>query len=227
MIGIGTPSSQSSIPRPMEILPEWVDRRCPMLGRLPGSMNVTRMGNRRTADSLGLAIQGNPTRNAEMSVKTMDDLFLDMVRDIYYAEKKLVTALPKMAKKASNQELKQGIEKHLEETKGHVDRLEQVFKTLGETARGKKCEVIEGLKGEAEELMEEVEDEEVLDAGLIAAAQAVEHYEIARYGTLVEWAKLLGKTDIAKLLQSTLEEEKACDATLTKLAKTQVNRMAA
>ena len=162
-----------------------------------------------------------------MSVKTMDDLFLDMVRDIYYAEKKLVTALPKMAKKASNQELKQGIEKHLEETKGHVDRLEQVFKTLGETARGKKCEVIEGLKGEAEELMEEVEDEEVLDAGLIAAAQAVEHYEIARYGTLVEWAKLLGKTDIAKLLQSTLEEEKACDATLTKLAKTQVNRMAA
>jgi ferritin-like metal-binding protein YciE len=160
-------------------------------------------------------------------IKTLDDLFVHQLRDIYYAEKQIVQALPDMIEKAKDPGLKQGFEAHLGETKNHVQRLEQVFKMHGVEAKGVECPAIDGIIEEADEIAGEVDDKKVLDAALIAAAQAVEHYEITRYGTLIAWAKQLGRPDCASVLQENLEEEKAADSKLTSLAERSVNVKAA
>lgn len=161
-----------------------------------------------------------------MSVKTMDDLFVATLKDIYYAEKQILKALPGMVKKANGPELKKALETHRKETEGQVDRLDQVFKSLDVAARGKKCDAIEGIITEAKEHMEEIEDKQVLDAGMIGSAQAVEHYEICRYGTLIEWAKDLGHKDAVALLEQNLEEEKNANRLLSQIAKSSTNRKA-
>jgi ferritin-like metal-binding protein YciE len=153
-----------------------------------------------------------------MAVKSIQDLFVTELRDIYHAEKQLVKALPKMAKAATHPELKQAFESHLEETRGQVDRLDQVFENLDLAKRAKKCEAMEGLLEEARSTMEEIEDDNVLDVGMIINAQKVEHYEIAGYGSLVALANQLGHSDVAKLLQETLQEEKAADEKLNQIA---------
>ena len=160
-------------------------------------------------------------------IKTMDDLFVHQLRDIYYAEQQLVKALPKMADKATDKQLKQGFLTHLEETRTHVKRLEQVFQMHGTEAKGVDCPAIDGIIEEADEVAGEVADKTVLDAALINAAQAAEHYEITRYGSLIAWANQLGRADCVSLLQKTLDEEKATDQKLTKLAEGQVNLRAA
>jgi ferritin-like metal-binding protein YciE len=160
-------------------------------------------------------------------IKTMDDLFVHTLRDIYYAENQIVKSLPDMIEKASDPQLKQGFQAHLRETENQVKRLEQVFKLHGVDAKGIDCPAIDGIIEEAEEVAGEVEDKQVLDAALIAAAQAVEHYEIARYGTLIAWATQLGRNDCASLLKQNLDEEKATDKKLTTLAESKVNRRAA
>lgn len=160
-------------------------------------------------------------------IKTMDDLFVHTLRDIYYAENQILKALPKMISKATSEQLKTGFEMHLRETKGQVVRLEQVFKQHGVAISGVNCPAIDGILTEADEIAGEVADKNVLDAALVAAAQAVEHYEITRYGTLVAWAKQLGRNDCAALLQQNLDEEKATDAKLTALAERTLNRRAA
>ncbi|HLV83629.1 MULTISPECIES: ferritin-like domain-containing protein [Devosia] len=159
--------------------------------------------------------------------KTLNDLFLDTLKDIYYAERQIVKTLPKMAKAASSPELKAGFEKHLEETHGQVERLEQIFEMLGKAPRGKTCDAILGIIDEGKEIMEEYKGTVALDAGLVSAAQAVEHYEIARYGTLKTWAGQLGMADAVKLLDATLQEEMATDKTLSQLATSDVNQKAA
>lgn len=161
-----------------------------------------------------------------MKTKTLDDLFQDMLKDVYYAERKILKALPKMARGAQSPELKAAFEKHREETEIQVERLQQVFELIGKPARGKTCPAIEGIIEEGEEVLEEFKGSEAIDAGLIAAAQAVEHYEIARYGTLRRWAELLGHKQAAKLLQETLAEEETTDGSLTKLADASVNQAA-
>ena len=160
-------------------------------------------------------------------IKTMDDLFVHQLQDIYYAEKQLVKALPKMAEKATDKQLKQGFLSHLEETKTHVQRLEQVFQMHGAQVKAVDCPAIDGIIEEAEEVTGEVADKKVLDAALINAAQAAEHYEIVRYGSLIAWARHLGRNDAAALLQKTLDEEKVTDKKLTSLAEGQVNLRAA
>jgi ferritin-like metal-binding protein YciE len=160
-------------------------------------------------------------------IKTMNDLFVHQLKDIYYAEKRIAGALPKMISKASSAELKQGFEKHLGETQGLVKRVEQVFQMHGVAADAVVCPAIDGIIREADEVASEVADKKVLDAALIAAAQAVEHYEIARYGTLIAWARELGREDCASVLEANLNEEKATDRKLTQLAESGVNRMAA
>jgi ferritin-like metal-binding protein YciE len=160
-------------------------------------------------------------------IKTFNDLFVHTLRDIYYAEKQIVQALPEMIKKAGDPRLKQGLEAHLGETKNHVKRLEQVFKQHGAEAKGVDCPAIDGIIEEADEITGEVADKQVLDAAIIAAAQAVEHYEMTRYGTLIAWAKQLGRSDCAALLQQNLDEEKAADKKLTTLAENNVNAKAA
>jgi ferritin-like metal-binding protein YciE len=158
---------------------------------------------------------------------TLEHLFEDTLKDIYYAEKKILKELPKMAKKAGSEDLQDAFEQHAEETEGQIERLEQVFKLIGKAPRGKKCPAIEGIAEEAKEVMENAADQNVLDAGLIAAAQAVEHYEMARYGTLCAWAKELGMDKAASLLEETLEEEENCDERLTELAEGGINEDAA
>ncbi len=160
-------------------------------------------------------------------IKTLDDLFVHTLRDIYYAEKQIVQALPDMIEKATDARLKQGFQAHLGETKNHVKRLEQVFKMHGVVAKGVDCPAIDGIIDEANEVAGEVKDKKVLDAALIAAAQAVEHYEMTRYGTLIAWAKQLGRSDCAAVLQQNLEEERAADSKLTSLAEGNVNAKAA
>ena len=155
-----------------------------------------------------------------MTVKTMDDLFVATLKDIYYAEKQILKALPGMVKKAKGPKLKEALETHRHETEGQVERLDKVFAMLDVPARGKKCEAIEGIIGEAKEHMDEIEDGLVLDAGMIGSAQAVEHYEICRYGTLIEWARDLGHDNAIELLQQNLDEEKNADRLLTQIAKT-------
>jgi ferritin-like metal-binding protein YciE len=160
-------------------------------------------------------------------IKNMDDLFLHTLRDIYYAEKQIVKALPDMIEKASDPHLKQVFQTHLRETETHVKRLEQVFQLTGKKAQGVDCPAIDGIIKEAKEVASEVEKKSVLDAALIAAAQAVEHYEMTRYGTLIAWAKQLGHNDVVSLLNQTLDEEKATDKKLTSMAESEVNRKAA
>ncbi|MPZ40214.1 MAG: DUF892 family protein [Rhizobiales bacterium] len=160
-------------------------------------------------------------------IKTMDDLFVHTLRDVYYAEKQLVKALPEMVEKSTDPQLKQAFQAHLGETKNHVIRLEQVFKMHGTEAKGVDCPAIDGIIEEAEEVTGEVEDKPVLNAALAAAAQAAEHYEISRYGTLVAWAKQLGRNDCARVLEQTLEEEKAADRKLTEIAEARLNLQAA
>ncbi|OYU91923.1 MAG: hypothetical protein CFE29_03495 [Bradyrhizobiaceae bacterium PARB1] len=162
-----------------------------------------------------------------MADKNLNDLFLDTLKDIYYAEKQIYKALPKMAKAANSEDLRAAFEKHHTETEGQIERLEQIFESLGKAARGKKCDAIEGILDEGKEIMEEYEGAPALDAGLLAAAQAVEHYEISRYGTLKTWAATLGHKDAVKLLDETLSEEKKTDSDLTKLAASVVNAEAA
>ena len=160
-------------------------------------------------------------------IKNMDDLFVHGLRDIYYAENQIVKALPDMIEKANDPQLKSGFQSHLRETENHVNRLEQVFRLHGTDAKGVDCPAIDGIIEEADDVAGEVEDRSVLDAALIAAAQAVEHYEITRYGSLIAWANELGRKDCASLLQQNLDEEKAVDKKLTALAESKVNRQAA
>lgn len=166
------------------------------------------------------------TRRSQGSTKGLEDLFYDGLKDIYYAERKILAALKKMAKGAESEELKAAFEKHRDETEGQIDRLQQVFDAFGRRAQGKTCPAIDGMIEEGQEILEEFGDAPALDAGLVAAAQAVEHYEIARYGTLVTWAGLLGLRDAVPLLEQTLEEEKATDEALTQLGETGVNERA-
>jgi ferritin-like metal-binding protein YciE len=160
-------------------------------------------------------------------IKTFNDLFLHTLRDIYYAENQIVKSLPDMIEKASDPGLKRGFKTHLDETKNHVARLEEAFRMLGEKIAGVDCPAIDGILEEADDVVGEVADKQVLDAALIAAAQAVEHYEMARYGSLVAWARQLGRNDCATLLQRTLDEEKATDKKLTEMAESKINLRAA
>ncbi|MBV8092870.1 MAG: ferritin-like domain-containing protein [Acetobacteraceae bacterium] len=161
------------------------------------------------------------------AAKGFNELCLSFLRDIYYAERQILKALPKMAKVAQSDQLRQAFQQHREETEHHVERLQQVFEKLGSRARGQTCEAINGIIEEGEELVGDFEKGPVLDAGLIANAQAVEHYEMCRYGALVAWAKAAGKNDVVELLEQTLEEEKKTDTLLNELANSQVNQEAA
>lgn len=160
-------------------------------------------------------------------IRTLDDLFVHTLQDIYYAENQIIKALPTMISKTTDLQLKQGFEKHLTETKGHVKRLEQVFQMHGKAPKAVDCPAIDGIIKEANEVAGDIADKEVLDAALLASAQAVEHYEITRYGTLIAWAQQLGRPDCARVLQQNLEEEKAADKKLTQIAESKVNKKAA
>ena len=162
-----------------------------------------------------------------MAEKTLNDLFHDTLKDIYYAEKQILKTLPKMAKAATSAELKAGFEQHAEETEGQIERLEQVFELLGKPARAKTCDAILGIIEEGKEIMTEYKGTDALDAGLASSAQAVEHYEIARYGTLKSWAQQLGLNDAVTLLDQNLQQEIATDQKLTQLAEANVNKKAA
>jgi ferritin-like metal-binding protein YciE len=160
-------------------------------------------------------------------IKTFDDLFVHTLQDIYYAEKQILKALPKMIELATSPQLKQALESHRKETETHVKRVEQVFKMHGAEAKTVDCPAIDGILKEANHLTGDIADKEVLDAGIVAAAQAVEHYETTRYGTLVAWARQLGRPDCASVLEQNLNEEKAADKKLTSLAESNINRKAA
>jgi ferritin-like metal-binding protein YciE len=159
-------------------------------------------------------------------IKTLDDLFVHTLQDIYYAEQKITKALPKMISKVSDQQLQSAFLTHLAETEHHIQRVEEVFRMHGVPAKAVTCPAIDGIIDEAEEIMKDASDPEVLDAAALASAQAVEHYEITRYGTLVAWAKELGRNDCASVLQQNLEEEKATDLKLTQIAEARINRVA-
>ena len=160
-------------------------------------------------------------------IKTLDDLFVHMLQDIYYAENQITKSLPKMIAKATDPQLKQGFETHLQETQNQIKRLEQVFQMHGQPVKGVTCAAMDGIIEEAQEIMGDADDDEVRDAAMLAAAQAVEHYEITRYGTLIAYAQQLGRADCASVLQQNLDEEKATDRKLTALAESKVNRKAA
>ncbi|RUW38494.1 MULTISPECIES: ferritin-like domain-containing protein [unclassified Mesorhizobium] len=160
-------------------------------------------------------------------IKTMDDLFLHVLQDTYYAEEQILKALPNMVQKATNRDLTAAFKSHLEETERHVQRLEQAFELIGESPKGTACPAIDGIIKQAKEIAGDVAEKKVLDAALIIAAQAVEHYEISRYGTLIAWAEQTGKDAVAKLLATTLTEEKAADKKLTTIAQRKVNQKAA
>jgi ferritin-like metal-binding protein YciE len=159
-------------------------------------------------------------------IKTLDDLFVHTLQDIYYAENQIAQSLPKMIEKATDPQLKQGFQTHLGETQNQIKRLEQVFQMHGQPVKGVTCAAMDGILEEAEEVMGDVDDKDVLDAAMLSAAQAVEHYEITRYGTLIAFAKQLGRQDCAGVLQQTLDEEKATDQKLTVIAESKVNRKA-
>src|ERR1700744_5396003 len=185
----------------------------------PAASTTTRRQRKQESTAMGLFTK---------DIKNMEDLFVHQMQDIYYAEKQIVKTLPDMIEKASDPQLKQGFQTHLRETENHVKRLEQVFSLTGNKAQGIDCPAIDGIIEEANEVAGEVEKKPVLDAALIAAAQAVEHYEMTRYGTLISWAKQLGHANVVTLLQQTLDEEKATDKKLTAMAETGgVNRKAA
>ena len=162
-----------------------------------------------------------------MKVENLNDLFVHTLKDLYFAERHIVKALPIMAKAADSSDLAKALENHLQETKEQIARLEQVFELLGEKAEGEECPAIEGILEEGEELMNQIKDPDTRDAAMIAAAQAVEHYEITRYGTLVSWGELLGHQDAVKLLSATLKEEHKADAELTTIAESKLNKQAA
>ena len=170
---------------------------------------------------------GKSTADGSNAEQGFRDLFEDELKDIYWAEKALTKAIPKMIKNTTTPDLAQALEDHLEETRGHVDRLEEAFQMLGKAARAKKCEAMDGLIKEAEEIMEDTPEGIVRDAGIISAGQKVEHYEIATYGTLCAFAKTLGEDEVASLLQQTLEEEKGANEKLTDIAESSVNLEAA
>ncbi|AZO18806.1 ferritin-like domain-containing protein [Mesorhizobium sp. M2A.F.Ca.ET.043.05.1.1] len=167
-----------------------------------------------------------PKKASSATSNGLESLFLDGLKDIYYAEKKILKALPKLAKAAQSEKISAAFEKHLKETEDQVDRLEQVFDMLGKPARGKTCPAIDGIIEEGSEILEEYKDEPALDAGLVGAAQAVEHYEIARYGTLIAWAEQLGLKDALPLLRQTLKEESATDEALNTLGESDANQRA-
>jgi ferritin-like metal-binding protein YciE len=160
------------------------------------------------------------------TTKTLNDLMLMFMQDVYYAERQILRALPKMAKAAENQELKQALLEHREETQGQVERLQKAFEALGKRAQGKTCEAINGIIEEGEEVMEELPQGVVRDAAILASAQAVEHYEMARYGTIIAWAKTCGEQEVAQLMHDTLEEEKNADKLLNGIAKKAINQQA-
>ena len=161
-----------------------------------------------------------------MKSKELDALFLEALKDIYYAERKILRALPKMMRAAQSPQLKQAFQQHKDETEGHKERLDQVFEMIGRRPQGKTCPAIDGILEEGEEVMDTFKGTPALDAGLVAAAQAVEHYEMARYGTLCSWAKVLGMDEAVQVLTQTLEEEKRTDETLTQLAESEINQTA-
>jgi ferritin-like metal-binding protein YciE len=161
-----------------------------------------------------------------MATKTLNDLLLLFMQDVYYAERQILKALPKMAKATQNAELKDALMHHREETQGQVERLQKAFEALGKRARGQTCEAINGIIEEGEEVIEEMPEGAVRDAGIVASAQAVEHYEMARYGTIIAWAKAVGAEDVAKLMHETLEEEKKADTLLNDLARRGINQQA-
>ncbi|RWQ26825.1 ferritin-like domain-containing protein [Mesorhizobium sp.] len=165
-------------------------------------------------------------KESQSKAKGLEDLFHDGLKDVYYAERKILAALKKMAKGAESDQLTAAFEKHRDETEAQIERLQQVFEIFGKRAQGKTCPAIDGIIEEGQEILEEFKEAPALDAGLVAAAQAVEHYEIARYGTLITWAGLLGLNDAVPLLEETLEEEKATDEALTQLGETSVNERA-
>ena len=160
-------------------------------------------------------------------IKTLDDLFVHTLQDIYYAEQQITKNLPTMVEKAANPQLKSAFEHHLGETRNHVKRLEQVFQMHGQAAKAVDCQALDGILAEAKEIMSDCADPDVCDAAMLSAAQAVEHYEITRYGTLIAFAKQLGRNDCAQVLEQTLAEEKAADQKLTSIAESRVNRQAA
>ena len=160
-------------------------------------------------------------------MNSMNDLFLTFLQDMYYAERQILKALPKMAKATESEELRQALMHHREETQGHVDRLQQVFEQIGKRARGQTCEALNGIVEEGSEVIEEFDKGVVRDAGILANAQAVEHYEMARYGTMIAWAKACGMQEAATLLQETLEEEKKADTLLNQIANKSLNQQAA
>jgi len=162
-----------------------------------------------------------------MKVENLSDLFVHTLKDIYFAENQIIKALPKMAKASDSKELARAFDNHLEETKEQVARLDQIFKLLGKRAEGEKCPAIEGILKEGEDLMKHIKDPDTRDAAMLAAAQAVEHYEITRYGTLISWGGLLDLPDVVKLLSMTLKEEYGADSKLSKLAESKLNREAA
>lgn len=186
----------------------------------------TKIQKKSTAPVKPSAKSSVKTPSKKDAAKDLSDLFEDSLKDIYWAEKALAKALPKMQKNATHEKLKKAIEDHLVETKGHIDRLEQCFKALGKKAQAKKCDAMEGLLEEGKSIMEETEAGSVRDAGIIAAAQKVEHYEIATYGTLAAYAKVLKEDDCLKLILATLNEEKKCNDLLTKIADTNLNAKA-
>lgn len=159
-------------------------------------------------------------------MKSMEELFYALLQDVYYAEKQLLKTLPKLAKKSSNSELQEAFNHHREETEGQVERLEKVFEIIGKKPKAKKCDAILGIIAEGDEVMKEAEEDAVCDAGILAAAQAAEHYEIARYGTLCAWAEQLGFEEAKDLLGETLDQEKKADETLTSIAEGGVNEAA-
>lgn len=192
-------------------------------------INVHHLEPRRDAGVLIASFTIGTHRETVMPTKGkhLEELFEETLKDIYFAEKKIVTALPKMAKAAQSDELRAAFEKHLEETEGQVERLEEIFKLIDKPARGKTCPGILGIIEEGQEVMKEFKGSDALDAGLVAGAQAVEHYEITRYGTLIAWAEQLGLDEVAGLLKETLEEEEATDEALTALAESAINYQAA
>ena len=180
------------------------------------------MAKQATKKRAGTAARSAASRTRKPQ-KKLSDLFHETLKDIYFAENKIIKTLPKMAKAAQSRDLAAAFNKHLRETQGQVKRLDQVFRIIGKPARGKPCEAINGITDEGAEIMKDFKGMPALDAGLLAAAQAVEHYEMSRYGTLRTWAEELGMADAARLLQATLDEEKATDSALTKLAESLVN----
>jgi ferritin-like metal-binding protein YciE len=167
-----------------------------------------------------------PNEDTMAATTTMNDLLITFMQDIYYAERQILKALPKMAKASENEELKNALMHHREETQGQIERLQKAFEALGKHARGQTCEAINGLIEEGDEIVEEFKAGSVRDAGILACAQAVEHYEMARYGTIVAWAKAIGADDVARLMQETLDEEKKADTTLNQLAQRRINQQA-